>query len=103
MPAVLDRGLPTIDAELLQVVRQLPPRQREIVVLRYVIGMTSDEIAAALDISAATVRVHHMRAMQKLREALTDRVPPVPIIRADHSVQNSTALQKLSDLPPEDR
>jgi RNA polymerase sigma-70 factor (ECF subfamily) len=54
-------------AELATVIASLPPQQREVVLLRFVDDLTIDEIAAALDVPAGTVksRLHHaIRALQ---------------------------------------
>jgi len=55
-------------AELARVVASLPAQQREVVLLRFVDDLTVDEIAAALDVPAGTVksRLHH--AVRSLRE-----------------------------------
>ncbi len=55
-------------AELAAVIRSLPPAQREVVLLRFVDDLTVDEIAAALDVPAGTVksRLHH--AIRVLRQ-----------------------------------
>jgi RNA polymerase sigma-70 factor (ECF subfamily) len=55
-------------AELATVIASLPPQQREVVLLRFVDDLTIDEIAAALDVPAGTIksRLHHaIRALQQ--------------------------------------
>lgn len=52
---------------LLREIARLPIKQRAAVVMRYLEDMTDDEIAAALECSAATVRVHIHRALRRLR------------------------------------
>jgi RNA polymerase sigma factor (sigma-70 family) len=47
--------------------RQLPPRQRAVVVLRYWGDLTDTQIAAALGCSPGTVRSQLSRALAKLR------------------------------------
>jgi RNA polymerase sigma-70 factor (sigma-E family) len=54
-------------AALLAALRQLPPRQRAVVVLRYWEDLTDAQIAAALGCSAGTVRSQLSRALAKLR------------------------------------
>src|SRR5689334_14730808 len=49
---------------------KLPPRQRLVVAMVEVDGLTTAEIAAALGISRETVRWHHHQARQALRNAL---------------------------------
>jgi RNA polymerase sigma-70 factor (ECF subfamily) len=48
----------------------LPPRQRQVVTMRDVCGMDTEEVCAALDISPANQRVLLHRARAVLREAL---------------------------------
>src|SRR6266516_889334 len=55
-------------AALLAALRQLPPRQRAVVVLRYWEDLTDTQIAAALGCSPGTVRSQLSRALAKLRE-----------------------------------
>jgi RNA polymerase sigma-70 factor, ECF subfamily len=60
--AVADR------AELATVIGSLPPAHREVVLLRFVDDLTIDEIAAALDVPAGTIksRLHHaIRSLQQ--------------------------------------
>ena len=54
-------------AELAQVLTSLPPAQREVVLMRFVDGMTLEEIAAALEIAAGTVKSRLYRALEQLR------------------------------------
>jgi RNA polymerase sigma factor (sigma-70 family) len=49
---------------------RLPRRQREAVVLRYYAGMTDEEIADALGVSAGSVKTHLHRAMTTLTERM---------------------------------
>lgn len=57
--------------ELLAAVRQLPPRQREVVVLRYLLDLDTATAAAHLGIAPGTVRAHLHHAVASLRELLT--------------------------------
>lgn len=52
---------------LAALLRTLPDRQREILVLRVAVGLTADEVGAALGLSAAAVRVYQSRALARLR------------------------------------
>jgi RNA polymerase sigma-70 factor, ECF subfamily len=49
---------------------ELPPRQREVVTLRDVQGLTSEEVCGVLDISHANQRVLLHRGRSKLRQVL---------------------------------
>jgi RNA polymerase sigma-70 factor (ECF subfamily) len=53
-----------VDVELWDVVRALPRRERELVVLRYVAGLTEAEVAATLGLASGTVArgLHDARA-----------------------------------------
>ncbi|MGB3444489.1 MAG: RNA polymerase sigma factor ShbA [Actinophytocola sp.] len=48
----------------------LPPRQREILVLRLVVGLSAQETATAVGLTPTAVRVTQHRALAKLRGAL---------------------------------
>lgn len=50
--------------------RSIPPRQREILVLRMVVGLTATEIAPLLNMSPTAVRVAQHRALTALRGRL---------------------------------
>jgi RNA polymerase sigma-70 factor (ECF subfamily) len=64
---VLQGELSTRMASLLRV---LPARQREILVLRVVVGLSADETAAAVGSTPGAVRVIQHRALARLRRAL---------------------------------
>ncbi len=53
-------------------VRDLPPRQRAVIVLRYYEHLSEAEIADALDCSAGTVKSTAHRALANLRTSLGD-------------------------------
>jgi len=48
----------------------LPPRQREVILLRWRDQASLEEIAAKLGISTNTVEIHITRAHKQLRKAL---------------------------------
>jgi RNA polymerase sigma-70 factor (sigma-E family) len=52
--------------------RALPHRQREIVVLRYIAGLTEGEVAQLLGLSLGTVETHVTRGRAALRHAMGD-------------------------------
>lgn len=54
----------------LEALRRLPPRQRAVVVLRYVEDLPDAEIAALLDVAPVTVRSTALRALRTLRGLL---------------------------------
>jgi len=49
----------------------LPPRQREILVLRLIVGLSAQETATAVGLTPTAVRVTQHRALAKLRNALS--------------------------------
>jgi RNA polymerase sigma-70 factor (sigma-E family) len=56
-------------AAVLAALRQLPPRQRAVIVLRYWADLTDAQIAATLGCSPGTVRSQLSRALAKLRDS----------------------------------
>lgn len=56
-----------VDATLLAALRRLPPRQREVIVLRIWLDLDTETVANVLGISARTVAVHLFRATATLR------------------------------------
>lgn len=59
-----------MQAALQAVIRELPPRQREVYALRREQGLSYDEIAARLNLSPVTVENHFSRALQGIRSLL---------------------------------
>ncbi len=57
---------------VLDALRILPARQREVVVLRFFAELTIPETAVAIGCSQATVKSHTRRALARLRELLAD-------------------------------
>jgi RNA polymerase sigma-70 factor (ECF subfamily) len=56
--------------DLLEAMRELPEGHREILVLRFVEGMTGPEIAAAVGLTPGSVRVKLHRAVTMLRQQI---------------------------------
>jgi RNA polymerase sigma-70 factor (sigma-E family) len=59
-----------VDATVLAALRQLPARQRDVVVLRVFLDLDTQATARALGIAAGTVTAHLSRAVATLREQL---------------------------------
>ncbi|MBE8523630.1 sigma-70 family RNA polymerase sigma factor [Amycolatopsis sp. H6(2020)] len=58
---------------LVGILRELPPRQREALVLRYWQGLKETEIAAAMGISPGSVKTHAARGMAALTQRMEAR------------------------------
>jgi RNA polymerase sigma-70 factor (sigma-E family) len=61
---------------VMSALRLLPERQREVLVLRFYLGLREGQIAAALGISKGTVKVHTRRAMTAMRDTLAPAAGP---------------------------
>jgi len=57
---------------IMRAVKLLPPRQREVVVLRFFADLSVSETAAAIGASQGSVKTHTSRALARLREVLAD-------------------------------
>jgi RNA polymerase sigma factor (sigma-70 family) len=67
------------DADMLMAaVRQLPPEQREVMLLRLAAGLTAPEVAAALHKTTGAVKALEHRALARLADLLRD-----PSLRSD--------------------
>lgn len=58
---------------LVQGIRRLPRRQREVVVLRFLLDLSVEQTAAVLGATEGTVKSHSSRALSQLRELLTEQ------------------------------
>ena len=64
---------------LAEALRRLPERQRQVVVLRYLVDLSEAEVSRALDISPGSVKQHLHRALASLRRTLPpDSLTEVP-------------------------
>jgi RNA polymerase sigma-70 factor (ECF subfamily) len=63
---------------LLRAIRDLPPRQREVITLRDISGWDAEEVRNALDLSETNQRVLLHRARSKVRAALEEHLNPQP-------------------------
>ncbi|WP_220451282.1 SigE family RNA polymerase sigma factor [Nocardioides dongkuii] len=57
--------------DLVAAIRRLPPRQREVVVLRYLLDLDTRSTARSMGVSPGTVSAHLHHALASLREHLT--------------------------------
>ena len=69
-------------AALVAALRQLPTRQREVVVLRHLVGISELETAAALGIAVGTVKAHGSRGLARLAAGLRETYPERSMRRA---------------------
>jgi RNA polymerase sigma-70 factor (sigma-E family) len=67
-------GVAAQRADLVAALRELPRRQRDVVVLRYLADLPEAEVASALGCSAGTVKQHAHRGLAALRTSL-DLIP----------------------------
>jgi RNA polymerase sigma-70 factor (ECF subfamily) len=85
------------DRELVLFVERLPVAQRQVLVLRYMLGLDSREIAQVLDRSPADVRMLQSRALRFLKERLTRighaSVPKAPPARVRGCVPPANVLR----------
>jgi RNA polymerase sigma-70 factor, ECF subfamily len=65
-----DLAEPELGDELMAALRELPPEQRAVVVLRHLLEYTPGEIAAMLDLPRGTVNSRLRRALDSLRETI---------------------------------
>lgn len=65
----------TLDADLVEALRALPPQFRSAVLLSDLHGLSYDQVAAALGIKVGTVRSRLHRGRAQLRTALAHRAP----------------------------
>jgi RNA polymerase sigma-70 factor (sigma-E family) len=68
---------------MIDALRQLPPRMRAVVVLRYFDDLDVRAVADALGISEGTVKSQTSHALDRLRQLLGDAVVPAEGVRHD--------------------
>lgn len=61
------------DEQLLEALRSLPARQREVLVLRFYLDLSEAEIAATLGVSTGSVKTHAHRGLSTLAARLEGR------------------------------
>jgi RNA polymerase sigma-70 factor (ECF subfamily) len=85
LPVVIEQHDPSeeivLRLTLRAALRSLPRRQREVVALRYLVGMSEMEVARTLDISNGTVKTHLRRGLSVLRRVVG------PPMEEDHLAQ----------------
>lgn len=63
---------------MIEALRELPARQREVLVLRYYADLSEAQIAEALGIAAGSVKAHAHRGLSSLRQGMGPRRPQQP-------------------------
>ena len=69
-PAATSPAGPELGDELMAALRELPPEQRAVVVLRHLLEYTPGEIATMLELPRGTVNSRLRRALDSLRETV---------------------------------
>jgi len=64
---------PAVRIDLFDALRKLPRRQREVLVARYIVGLSQDETASVLGIARGTVAATATQATRALRARLEER------------------------------
>jgi RNA polymerase sigma factor (sigma-70 family) len=79
--ATADHGPLAVERiELVRALADLPRRQRQVVVMRYLADLPEAEVARELGCSAGSVKQHASRGLAALRAALAQPVPvPLPL------------------------
>jgi RNA polymerase sigma-70 factor (ECF subfamily) len=78
-PAAAEGGPSDLRIVLADALRRLPERQRQVVVLRYLVDLFEAEVSRALRISPGSVKQHLHRALASLRRTLPpDSLTEVP-------------------------
>ena len=73
---VPDQGVEPMIAELMTLrdaIDRLPDEQRRVIELKYLVGMTNDEVAAATETTTGAVNTKQWRALRALQEILEER------------------------------
>lgn len=65
--------------DLARALHRLSGRQQEVVVMRYLIDLTEEDVAVSLGMSTGSVKTHLHRATAKLRSQLTEDELPVAV------------------------
>jgi RNA polymerase sigma-70 factor, ECF subfamily len=75
----------------------LTPRQRDVLVLRIVVGLSAEETAQAVGSTPGAVRVTQHRALNRLRGVLTGPDDDDPDAEPEHTPAIDSALQRCSE------
>lgn len=106
--AAPEAASPVDRVELVRVLQDLPRRQREVVVLRYLADLPETEVARELGISVGSVKQHASRGLAALRSTAADpdAASPDPDHTADHTADRTAdhtadhTAERPSPAPP---
>ena len=76
-------------ADLIRALRDLSPRQRAVLVLRYFCDLPEAEVATIIGCSVGTVKSSASRALAQLRLALVDSSPETPDTSEQHAARST--------------
>ena len=97
-------GVPSLAIEAWELAMQLPNAEREVVALRYGMGLTLEETAAALDLPVGTVSTRQRAGLTQLRDHLTTRMSalgvPALALAADSFRELETLLAAGEGVSP---
>src|SRR5438132_1543555 len=71
-----ERGVEPMTAEILTLrgaIEHLPTEQRQVIELKYLVGMTNEEVAAAMGTTPGAVNAKQWRALKALADVLEER------------------------------
>jgi RNA polymerase sigma-70 factor (ECF subfamily) len=88
-----------ITARMAKLLHNLPERQREVLILRVVVGLSAEETAEAVDSTPGAVRVAQHRALSRLRNILTARARSDETVRSQLRASAATG-EITEDLGP---
>src|SRR5213592_2286931 len=74
--ALPERGVEPVTAEVLTLrgaIDHLPTEQRQVIELKYLVGMTNEEVAAAMGTTPGAVNAKQWRALKALADVLEER------------------------------
>ena len=77
---IRDESLEERRKELQAALNSLPPRQKEVIYLRFYNGMSYEEIEDILSINYQSIRNHVHRAIKTLREILQENMPKIVVL-----------------------
>ncbi len=75
LETAMTSGSAELKALVIELLDELPRRQREVLVLRHLQGMNFEEVAEVLELAPETARVHAQRGRERLLSLIERRYP----------------------------